>query len=706
MSSNTTKLFILSLLVVFLSACASQKAMEGVGVDTLRDQGMQEVNNETDFEFGHGVGSTEEDAQNAALLELGLTIFVQVRSEVDHIHRSTLRDEGDDSSYVSQEDLNVQTQSFSNVEISGHRVDVREQAQDGWYVRVRLSTEEANRLRNEIRRMAPLLAYLELLSNSSDAFPGRNLKYAVQGLAEAERLQMSDDRITGQKYAGISYGAYFKTRIDQAIRHLRVLPYMEGKQARLALIHRDTYAPVAGIWLQAGDKMLVTDSEGRTEPFSIPQTSRLVREKVEPAETSVADKLMGVFSSKEPEPEYKERRVYSVVRRFDVLALGVQETKEQALVTDASLLLQRVDTNQLKNPSRTQIYVHLVPENALISVNGDERHAPAHFEVPVGKKAILKIFQDSSYRGQERTLKTAGRGYIYFTQTLVERKYGHLMLNYKQPDSDFFITVFNSQGDALTTSQAINQQVEVGSYQVRLKHAEDTGNYQVITDEPLVVHEGREVSRTYNQPRYREPWVHGYIWGFTYGFASEPGSAYNLPTGYGTEMSFTDFDGVAGCGGQCPGDEFTFDKAGHFGIHWTQFFNRASFALNTNVGFKTLKFKDIEGEEQTLSGISASVGGGFWTSKIASASWVTANYRLEHLTWSDKEEMSMQGLDGVNNGYPYLELGMQIAGLTLGARIPDPSYASPEIFVGLGFLEGDSGYRYSQTEKAREGIHY
>lgn len=224
-------------ILLLLSACASTQKANLADTYALRDQGIQEVSTELGYEFGHGVGPTEQDAASSALQELGQTIFVQVRTEIEHIQRSTLRDEGLEHTYESSDDLNIHSQAFSNVEISGHRFDVRQRASDGWYVRARLSRERAVELREELRRVAPLLAYLELLRSTEGAYPGRQLKHALEGLAEADRLGMSDERISSQDFGGISFGAYFRSEINAAMDDLKLLPYMEGNRARFALIH-------------------------------------------------------------------------------------------------------------------------------------------------------------------------------------------------------------------------------------------------------------------------------------------------------------------------------------------------------------------------------------------------------------------------------------------------------------------------------------
>lgn len=696
------------LLLLTLSGCAILPG-GGVDVDMLRQQGIESVADERDYEFGHGVGNTEQEAMEAAQQELGQTVFIQVHTEINNIRRTTLSEEGINRNFSSSSQLDITSRSFSDVELAGRKVDARQRGRDGWYVRVRMTREEVQKLRQEIQRRAPLIAYLELLQDTDTTYPGRRFKHAIRGLAEAERLSLTDQRIMGQSYGGVSYAAFFKQQLAAAMSQMQVLPLYENNRVRLALIDRQTYAPISGVWLQAGDRHLVTDSKGLTEPFSIPQTHRKVREVVNQEEPAgVASRLLSRLSGSNNEPQVVERTVLSEAAYFDVLALGDHDSLTQTALGKEELLLLRVTTETLKKPTSTLVYVHSIPDKALISLGNDERSTPALFEVPSSQDLTFQVYETTEFRGRRLSVKTSGRGYIYISETLVERHYGQLELAFNRPGDDYAMTLFDRQGQVVGSGSQLNQPVEVGSYTLQLHNTKDSDAYQSLIDESIRVHRDQVFSRHYARPVYRERWIKGLLAQLDVSFGNRPGDKYMIPTA-GSKTTFATLEGAEDCGGTCSGLKFDYKNEFSLSFKTLHLADRMSLAYGGSLGLRNIMFKVDQHDDQYLFGFTGSLGAGFWTSRIGSASWITANYGFNRLEWSDRDGvLKKTGIErSVTNAYPFLEMGINFfEGVTLGLRVPDPAYGSPELFIGFGALELESGYHLSEQLDAKAGIHY
>lgn len=284
--------------------------------------------------------------------------------------------------------------SFSNVELSGHSVDERKQARDGWYVRVRISQEDIVRLRQELQRTAPLIAYLEVLLDENELHPGRQLKFAIRGLKEAQRIGVADQRITGHSFGGLSYSAYFNMQIQDAINLMLPLPYVENNQVRVALIHKHTFAPIAGIWLSVGGQAVITDKNGITTPVALS-----------------AIQARNTTATNSPSS-------------FALHALGDRDAFANSSLGLDSLLVEQVDLADILNPEITTVFVHLHPADATVTLNRYTQTAPTFFNLSSGVPAVLVVEESNQYQKKEYEIKTAGRRYAYITDTLIERKYG------------------------------------------------------------------------------------------------------------------------------------------------------------------------------------------------------------------------------------------------------------------------------------------
>lgn len=633
--------------------------------ELLRQQGVMEVSQIKGFQFGHGVGLTEQEALDSALSEIGQTVYVQVRSEISSIQQTAIKEEGKTPDYTSH--FAASTHSFSNIELSGHIIHARVQARDGWYVRVKISQENIVKLRQELQRTAPLIAYLEILLEKNELHPGRQLKYAVRGLKEAKRIGMADQRIAGHSYGGLSYAAYFKMQIQDAVNLMLPLPYMEENQLRVTLIHKQTFAPIAGIWLLVGGQKVVTDKNGLSSPISLPIKS-----------TSIT-----------------------------LLALGDQDALEGSSLSIDTLLVDQIELAEITNPETTTVFVHLHPADIEVTLNKYTQTTPTFFNVPSGEPVTLIVEESNQYQSRHYSIKTLGRRYTYLTDTLIERKYGQLTLDFMRPDNNFIIRVENQRGNNIAATSRFDEEVEIGNYSVQISHITRPDDYQSVTDSPILVRENQHVRRSYQKPLNRQPWKKGTAYLLNYGFGSKLGDTYLLPTVNDTETEMIDFK-ESSCSGGCPGQSFHLKKVNHIDLQAFKLFNTASLAVSGSIGVSIAEFELDKKHEINLWGVGTSIGAGFWTSKLGSLSWVTANYKAEYMHWDDKNNILEQNkMDSyVLNTYPYLEAGTLLGFVSVGVRVPNPNIVAPEFFIGLGLETIQSGYKHSKTIAASRGLHY
>lgn len=654
------------IVLVYLNGCAVFSNLH-TDAELLRQQGMLDVAHIQGYQFGHGVGLTQQEAIDAALSELGQTVFVQVRSEISSLRQAAIKEEGKTPDYTSY--FAASSHSFSNVEISGHSIDARIPARSGWYVRVKISQEDVVKLRQELQRTAPLIAYLEVLATQNTLHPGRQLKFAVRGLQEAQRLGVDDQRITGSDYGGLSYAAYFNMQIQAAINLLLPLPYIEDNQVRVALINKQNFAPIAGVWLAVGEQQVVTDKNGITAAVDL--------------------------------------SILSQMDSFAILALGDQNALTATNISLDTLLIEQINLADITNPETTTVFVHLDPADAHVELNGYTQTVPTFFNVPAAKPVTLTVHESDQYQEKNYTLRTQGRRYVYVTDTLIERKYGQLTLDFVRPDNNFVISVQNQKGEDLAIGNSIDEAIEIGRYSVQINHVTNPEAYQTVTDGPILVRENQQVQRSYQRPLHRRPWTRGTAFMLNYGFGSKLGDDYLLPTAQATETKMQDFKQL-NCSGGCPGQDFHLRKVSHIDLQALKLFSTASFLLSGTLGITEAEFKLDNQQEISLQGFGAGIGAGFWTSKLGSLSWISANYKAEYLHWDDKHRaVQQQNMDAyVLNTYPYVEVGILLGVVAAGIRVPDPNIAAPEFFIGLGKANIESGYKHAEAASATRGLHY
>lgn len=672
------------LILGFLSGCS----MLGTSPNSydLMQEGMSEAA-QSGRVYGHGTGETEALARQAALQDLGQGVFVQVRSQMEDIRTSSLRLEGQQRVQQESSDFTASSVVYSNVELEGARVEVRQRGSDGWYVRMSMEEAMMDRLRQEVNRSAGLLAYLEILRTTDTQFPGRRLRYALQGLAEAERIEMTQNRIRGEGYHNQTYGAYFEQQIRSAMRQLMILPEIEGQQVRFILLDQQSLEPQPGIAIQINNQQLQTNSQGVTGRISLRQLGQ----------------------------------------RFSPIVLGFRESLGATGLDREVLTLGEWAVRDLTHPSETLIYVRSVPTGATVSLNGyTARTTPALFRVEPSKEYELRFHATDDYA--ERQIRVSAQGaYRYISEVLQQRHYGEVALEVSAGGvlglgASGFVYDLRHNGSALVSerSSPLHQRADIGEYEVEIYHANRREDYQVLRDR-FTLHENTRIERRYRAPIYRQPFAHGRALTLSIGYGAELGDEFMVPGFDDEEMRYGDFREMSGRLDDEDGEyRFESNQSVSVRLNSYRFYDRMSFVLAGSIGARMLNFDVTRMDPETcttwracpsspddarLNGYGGSLGAGFWTSKFGQASYITANMAFEHNTWISSKAVPLNARS-VTNTYPFIELGVQGQLYGLGARVMLGDMGGSEVFISLGSTRVQTGYRHSRSVRAQAGQHY
>ena len=672
---------------------------ERVTTMELEAKGREEAAMIRGFAFGHGAGRNAAEARQAAAEDLAQQLLTHVRSEVRITERELRHEEARHHDSSLERELESSAASLANAALEGMVTDLQVQADDGWYVRLRVSQSRMDELRQRARRQAPALAQFELTSQEDDGLPGRRLRAALRGLAVVQRTGVFDEQVYHPTTGATTFGSYFQRVIVESVDALRVIPLVADGEVRFAVVHRDTLAPQPGLAIEVAGLPLRTGADGLT--------SGLPLDDLEAA--------------------------------TPVLAVGYAEAlgdgAEGEVWVHPSRGLLRVTTlapDDWGDADTTEILVHTDPVGVLAAVNGDEQLTPARFLVPGGRSVHLEIVATDAYRGHTETLTPPeGAPYGYASVALTERRFGQLHIEAQGGQSRIRVTGTNGEWES--RSNRFHQPVEVGRYNVTV-HRDNGDDYQRIV-ESFTVLEDQTIQRRYAAPIYREPYSRGARGGISLlRLGGSPLTGYRLPWAFGEKLDFADFADHYGASE----NGLNIDLVGQ----GQRFFDRMNLTVQGEIGLRTRSFaigdEDPDGDgvrdilmstddgDLSMSGFHLALGAGFWREAGRGTIWLTANQAFETMSWSEDSQVDVcRGTDAnsgffsscngerrslpsssVTTGSRYAEFGFSTGnGFTMALRIPQDTLGG-HLMVGYGVQNIQRGYNHPASAQAARGVHY
>ncbi|MFO8155091.1 MAG: hypothetical protein ACQERR_07660 [Pseudomonadota bacterium] len=691
---------LLSVVLLTLTGCAALPFGERITTSDLEQRGREDARSVNGFAFGHGVGDTPGEARQMAAEELARQLLTHVRSEVRITERELQREEEREHVSSLERELESSAAAMANAALEGVETDLEMEAEDGWYVRLRIDQRRMEELRQRARRQAPALAQFELTTQYGDDRPGLRLRAALRGLAVVERTGVRDEQVYHPATGATTFGSYFQQVVVDSVEALRVVPLVDDDRVRFAVVHAETLAPQPGLAIEVGTIPLRTGRDGLTD--SLPRAD---------LSESAAVHAVG----------YSER-------------LGDGAEGERWAHPGRSLLyVTNIDPADWEDSGTAEVLVHTEPTGVLASLGDDERMTPARFRVPTDRTVRLVIPVTDEHRGHSETIDIPdGTPYAYTSVSLAERHFGQLRLEAEGRGSR--IRVEGRNGEWQTTDNRFSEVVDAGRYDITI-FREENGDYQRINDQVTVL-EDQTLERDYVAPRYREPYTRGSRFTFSLlRFGGEPLSGYTLPWAFGDDLDYEEFADDYGASedglnidlmgqGQRFTDTLNIAFQGEFGLR-----NR-SFTIGREDPGDTGERDILTGTDEgdlSLSGFHMALGAGFWRTVGDGAAWLTLNQALETMSWSEDSQVDVcRGSDysgsalfgacdgeldtltsgSVSNSYRFVELGLAMGGgWNMALRVPEALNAA-HLMVGFGGVFIDSGYAHPAATNAARGRHY
>ncbi|MGM0411844.1 MAG: hypothetical protein ACQERG_00845 [Pseudomonadota bacterium] len=654
-----------TLLVATLPGCALLPA-SGPEAGQLASQGRQAVPDTATTVHGHGIGPTREAARQAASRELARALLTHVRAEL-RIHEQELA--GDGGGNHSDRRLESATASLANVALEGVTVDAAREARDGWYVRVAIKRERLDELRQRARRQAAALAWFEI--TVAEEQPGRAIRAALRGLAVAARTGVIDEAVYHPDVGNTTFGAWFEQVILERSGDLRILPLVEERGVRLAVIHADDYRPQPGFPLEVAGQRLTTDEEGVTAPLK--------------------DKALA---------EGTAVRIPLAEEETVALPEGVLEARYRRLAT--------LNPDRWSDLDRGELFIHTEPAGATALVDDRGTTTPGRLTLEPGEHA-LEITDAGDRRGAETTIELAeGAPYAYASLELAERHFGRLDLRVADDDARIRIT----RGPRVEATRreargALEGRMDVGRYDIAIDYPEEE-DYQTLTDE-ILLHEDETVARDYIAPPSRQPYTEGSRGGVTLlSLGEQLGNEFALP-GEDSDQTLAELQEDHGAGQ----DNVGFMALGQYQAYWDNHLTLSGELGIAMTNVSTDHFQERYGEEElTVFQVRSSVGAGLWTpAGEGRALWATYHRGVANASWSEPEDgyyYDDPPGGSVTNPLTFAEVGLAGTGYSVALRLPLDERGGAHFTVTwpLMFTDIEDGYRRDATRRAQEGEEY
>lgn len=679
------KVILLTLSAMLATACSSlpfqndTQNQEPTTRDQLTTIGLQNDR----YAYGHGFGETREAALQSARDELAEMILVNVRTET----RQDLR-EAEDQEITSE--FVASSFSWSNVELENLQVDFEQRNRDDrtWYVRLRIDRDTVNTLTQKARQKAPSLNAVYVIERADITQPAQRLARAIEGYNIAHRDNVLNESFITANGSQATFERYFAEVSEASVRALKALPILHegGKQIAFALIHENTATPqqMATLYLRngSGETELATDSRGMT------------------AWLQVSD-LSDSFSL--------------VMRRGDITISGSRIERFQQV--------DRYTQQAVTNADEAQVYFYLDPIDANVRIGAESLGSPLTHPLASGRSYQMNI-RSERYRDRNETLVIPeGAAYAFVNAELEARQYGSLSLAVEDRNSVFELR--RDSDDWMTSSDNTFERelAEAGSYAIRVGKRGEKGfdpDFQIQQD-LIELQNEQHYERVYEEPRYREPYSHGWRVGiYTLRANGEPSAAYRIPMRTDARVgSDSHYEAFREAGGDSMGTYW--GSASDFVVNVQRYFDTLNFTVQGNVGKRTHSFDvDVidrasffdtwETETVELDTMHVSIGAGFWKSFYSDMilTSVTINQAFEFSKWDLAETIEidgdfssdtrtyLNGSDSSRNSYAYAEANahFNLGGFGISASVIVPAeQLEPFIQIGFAFSFFDSGYR-------------
>lgn len=648
----------------FLSACSlfsMAPSAEVVSAQLLHQQ-------DASFAYGIANGATKKQAVAAARQDLASQIYVHVSSEFKAAKQQVSEHKNGQSSTSSSEELESYMANHTSVLLNNVEVENTTKVRTGWIASVKMPRAQMQTARLRTERQAPALAYALLMNNQTTLSTSTLLRYAIQGLEKTLQQGIADEVIYTPGVAlNSTFETFFKSAITNAKEQLTLLPITDADRIRFALINKQTYAPQSDFVIDIAGTHLRTDHSGFTRFVSLDD----------------------------------------LPKQFSPILLGYSDIADSQL-DPALLKTGAVNTSELSEFERTQIYVYTEPSNALVTLmNGsktlDSKEKYKRFTVSAEHNMLKLLIEtlDNSHGSDTELIGTPSSANLYYSIRLSETSFGTLNIAIEGRNNS--ITLKDANDDILLSGRnQIVEELEVGRYHIHIEN-EDSERYQSI-DDSFTVYKNSEFKREYKPLINRRHFHRGAFTDLNLGYGSNLNDHFEIPLEDGSVMKHKAFL-----------DAFRSDYPHNYALNLRRMrLTNAAIALSYGLDLSARHYQAKETDDSaTLYSAGGHLGVGLWTSKLlGETSWITANYNYSYYDWhisASKETLRTQNIPAVDSftrGFPFVDIGTRWEVFGIGARLSDPSIAAPSLYLSIGATRTETGHEYDAHSTAIKGAHF
>ncbi len=645
---------LLGSVVALLAGCALWPTTPTT-VGELERAGRAEADDEPRAGFGHGTGRTPGAAREAARADLAQQLGGRVLSR--------FRVESGSEPDEATRHLVGSTHVLARAAVAGIELDHRQQAVDGWYVRLRIPPDRMARLRTEVDRQAPALLWFGRLLDTPAERAGARLIRALKGLAAAHEHGVADDPLYHDDRV-LTFATFFEQRVVESTESLEVVPLVEDDAVRFLVLHQASLTPQPRLALKVMGQEMHTDTEGRTPPVDLDDLPR-----------RVPVTLLGDVET---------------MTSLDTLAAS-PESLHHALSLDA---------RNWGNATETELLLHTRPAGALAEIGDEALTTPGRLRRPDGRRTTVRLTAPEGYRDRDLTLEPpAGAPFHYTSVPLEAEDRGRVLL--RTTDTGGRLRL---EGDDLlreTRGPRLTAAVPAGEYTVTVFHADDLQR-QVLVD-TIRVEPNTEVRRRYHPLRTREPYYHGRRGALQLiSFAGAPAPDYRLPWGANGHRRFEEVEAEH----DPDMDDINIDLT----VQGQALFDPFNTLLQGEFGVRSRQFAATSATDDTemwrLIGHHVAYGAGFWLPLGNSIATLTANQHHGLVSWSGGSRPAGSGDQGVSHDRRYVELGLITpVNVSFSVRVADGG-VEPHYLIGFGYGRMRRGHTLPARVRAEEGSHY
>lgn len=604
-----------------------------------------------DWVYEHGMADTTEKAREQALSLLARRVATHVRAETQRVIQETT----DNGTHV-EEEMKSTTATLAHVSLEGTEVTGSKRVQNGWVVEMGMSRANLNAARRDARERAPLLARFEALEALPQDSIIQRLELALQGYHEAREKDLHEDPLyVPDEDIATTFGIYFEQEIALALNRMQVLPVRtQEDEGELVIIDSRSYAPQKDVPIILGGQEYRTSDQGKIGPL-------------------------------DPQKFEEQTDVVLDQSRFDMEELHIPELGQD------DFLLDTIHPGDWQSTD-TQLYIHTQPSGHGVLINEQQKEiTPTSIRVdqPEGEVHVWETEQFAEKTVPYSVAPESSAAYVDIQ--LSERSFAQVLFHV---EGDGKIKFDGPQ--SFSIEERYEGTLEAGNYDLTILHQDheaQEADYQILEDE-VTLYEGQRLERTYQEPRYRDPYHRGSGWSLSIFNIGSHRSNYPLREEEDktkSEVTSEEDIDIKSFHLDIAADYRSFtDSYGpwmyQFGGGWRMSF----YEDESTLGDDWESFHTVYGR----------AGVGFWTELSNYPIWIGPGYTYEHV--SPPEDW-----DSFNHDYAYMEAGMLWGSLEIIARIPfsDEGFG-PYVGFGFSFADIEKGYERPATQSAQEGVHY